>query len=563
MDLSIAENNWDAIVVGSGAGGGMSAYVMAKAGLRVLVLEAGRNYDPVKETAMFQTGDQAPLGNASTPDKPFGYYDATVGGGWEVPGEPYTVAPGSSFRWYRTRMLGGRTNHWGRVSLRYGPYDFKGRSRDGFGTDWPVSYEDIEPWYVKTEQLVGVSGGQEQYENEPCSTAAQPGATRRASERLLEHVFGSMNIPVATSRAAILTRPLNDRPACFYATNCLRGCSIRANFQSPTVLLPPALATGNLKILTDCMVHEVQLDADGRASGVSYIDKKTGARQAVKGKVVVLAASSCESARILLNSKSARFPRGLSNDSGQVGRNLMDSIGTIAVGTVPALEGMPPRNDDGMSGSHIYVPWWGYGLQKQKKLDFPRGYHIELLANRIMPDMFFGNIADFCDTPFGPGLREEMRRKYGSVVLFSGRGEMLANENSFCRLDPSVKDQFGIPVLQFSWKWGDTELRQAAHMHETYDQFFKRAGGHVYYNDAKAITAGGEVIHEVGTTRMGSSPKNSVVNQYGQSWAVPNLFVTDGGVFTSSSHKNPTLTILALAMRSSDHLVSQFKKGAL
>jgi choline dehydrogenase-like flavoprotein len=561
------QTDWDAIIVGSGAGGGMSAYVLTQAGLRVLILEAGRAYDPVKETPMFETSDKAPLRNASTPDKPFGFFDASAGGGWDIPDEPYTTAEGSKFRWYRTRMVGGRTNHWGRMSLRFGPHDFKGRSRDGLGTDWPISYEDLEPWYVKTEQLIGLCGGQEQYENEPSSTAAQPPPPRRASERLIEHVFGSMDIPVASIRTAILTQPLGDRPACMYATPCMRGCAIRANFQSSTVLLPPALATGRLEIRPDCFVHEIRLGADGRATGVAYIDRKTGQEHVVGGKTVVLAASSCESARILLNSKSGRFPHGLSNDSRQVGRNLMDSVGTVALGTIPALEGMPPRNDDGTSGSHIYVPWWGYGPQARKQLDFPRGYHIELLANRTMPDMFFGNVTDFCDTPFGVGLRQEVRRKYGSVVVMAGRGEMIANENSFCELDPSVKDRLGIPVLRFHWKWGDAEIRQASHMGRTFAEFFRRAGGKVYFggdaDGAKAISTGGEIIHEVGTTRMGASPKTSVVNQHGQSWSVRNLFVTDGGVFVSSPHKNPTLSILALAWRSSDHLVDRFRSGAL
>jgi choline dehydrogenase-like flavoprotein len=557
------DHNWDVIVVGSGAGGGMSAYVLTKAGLRVLILEAGRAYDPAKETPMFETSDRAPLHNAATPDKPFGFFDAGVGGGWEIPGEPYTSAEGSQFRWYRTRVVGGRTNHWGRMSLRFGPYDFKGRSRDGLGADWPISYEDLEPWYVKTEQLIGLCGGQEQYENEPCSTAAQPAPSRRASERLIERVFSSMDIPVASMRAAILSQPLGDRPACLYATPCMRGCAIRANFQSSTVLLPPAVATGNLEIRPDSVVHQIEIDAEGRAAGVAYIDRKSGQQHVVRAKAVVLAASSCESARILLNSKSARFPQGLSNDSGQVGRNLMDSVGTAAFGTIPALEGLPPRNDDGMTGSHIYVPWWGHNLQAQKQLDFPRGYHIEVLANRLMPDMFFNNITDFCETPFGPGLREEVRRKYGTVALLAGRGEMIANENSFCELDPSVKDRFGIPVLRFHWKWGDNELRQASHMHKTFAEFFRRAGGRVYFGGETAISTGGEIIHEVGTTRMGGSPVDSVVNQHGQSWSVRNLFVTDGGVFVSSPHKNPTLSILALAWRSSDHLVGQFRKDAL
>jgi choline dehydrogenase-like flavoprotein len=533
----------------------------------VLLLEAGRDYKPEQESAMFNVPDQAPLRNAPTPDKPFGFYDASVGGGWEIPGEPYTVAPGSSFRWYRTRMLGGRTNHWSRVSLRMGPYDFKGRSRDGHGVDWPISYSDLAPWYDRVERLIGLCGGKEDFENEPCSPAAQPAPPMRASEMLLQRAFASMGIPVAALRAAILTQPLGDRPACFYATMCLRGCSIRANFQSPTVLLPPALATGNLEVRTNAFVHRILLAKDGRARGVAFFDRTTGQEEIVEGKAIVLAASACESARILLNAKSDRHPRGLANESGQVGRNLMDSVGTIGIGQIPALEGQPPRNDDGVSGSHIYVPWWGYAQQVRGELGFPRGYHIELLANRIMPDMFLNNMTDFCVTPYGPDLRAEMCRKYGSFIMMFGRGEMLPNQDCFCDIDPHIKDQWGIPVLRFHWKWADTELRMAEHMRQTFAAFMNRVGGTLLlgaeHDGSPPISTGGSIIHEAGTTRMGASPRDSVVNQYGQSWSVRNLFIADAGVFASSPHKNPTLTILALSWRSSEYLVSQFRAGAL
>ncbi len=545
----------------------MSAYVLTQAGLRVLLLEAGRTYTPESETPMFDLPEKAPLRGAPTPDKPFGYYDATAGGGWEIPGEPYTVAEGSEFRWYRARMLGGRTNHWGRVSLRFGPHDFKGKTRDGHGVDWPISYDDLAPWYDRVEQLIGVCGGQENLENEPPSPSAQPAPPMRPSEILLQRGFARMGIQTAAIRAAILTRSLGDRAACFYATPCVRGCSIRANFQSSTVLLPPARATGRLEIQTNAFVSRILMGQHNRARGVEYIDRVTGETHTVEARVVVLAASSCESARILLNSKTPEHPTGLSNGSGQVGRNLADSVGAVVISQIPALEGMPARNDDGISLAHIYVPWWGYAKQARGELDFPRGYHVELAPMRLPPGMSFDNITDFCETPFGPGLRDEVRRKYGSILVMASRGEMIPNNDTYCDIDPSVKDRFGIPVLRFHWKWGDAELRQAAHAKRTFREFVAHLGGRVIFgndNDGSpAISKGGEIIHEVGTTRMGATRRDSVVNQHGQSWSIKNLFITDGGVFASRPHKNPTLSILALSWRSSAYLVEQFKAGAL
>jgi choline dehydrogenase-like flavoprotein len=565
----VKRDSYDAIVVGSGAGGGMSAYVLVHAGLKVLMLEAGRNYDPVSETPMFNLPSEAPLRAAGTPDKRHGYYDATIDGGIHMPNEPYTVAKGTEFQWWRTRMLGGRTNHWGRISLRFGPYDFKPYTRDGLGFDWPITYDDLAPWYDKVERLIGVVGGNEGLENVPDSPPGvlQPPPPPRASEYFLKRGFQSLGIPVAATRLAILTRPLNGRSACLYATDCMRGCAVRANFQSATVLIPPARDTGNLEIHANALVYQVDVDKAGHASGVSFVDRQSGQHHSVRAKAVVLAASACESARILLNSKSAQFPHGLANESGFVGRYLTDSVGSYTVGQFPALEKLAPRNDDGLSQPHIYVPWWGHQLQVQKTLNFPRGYHIEPYADRRrLPDMNIGENADSCTAAYGPELRNEMRRKFGTYFGFLGRGEMIPNDKSFVDLDPVVRDKWGIPVLRFHWEWSEHELRQATHMRQTFLAVIKRLGGKPVdgtdLQGSKAISPPG-AAHEVGTTRMGLSARDSVVNQFGQSWSVKNLFVMDGGVFTSHPNKNPTLSILALSWRSSAYLVDEARKGNL
>jgi choline dehydrogenase-like flavoprotein len=517
---------------------------------------------------MFKLNKDAPLRGAATPDKPFGFYDATVDGGWKTPKEPYTNAPGSDFTWWRARMLGGRTNHWGRIALRMGPYDFKPRERDGLGIDWPISYEDLAPYYDKTEALIGVFGTNEGLENTPNSPPGvlQPAPRPRAYELLAKKSCAKLGIPVIPSHLAILTRPLNGRAACFYATPCGRGCSIKANFQSTTVLLPPAVNTGNLDIITEAMAREITLDPTGKADGVIYIDKPSMKEVKVKARAVVLAASGCESARILLNSKSNLFPNGLANSSGKVGRYLMDTVGTSLSGQIPALENLPPYNEDGVSGMHMYMPWWGYRRQAKNLMDFPRGYHIEFGGGRSMPEAGdFDGLESHTGGAYGTKLKREIRRYYGSFLSFDGRGEMIPNDNCYCEIDPDLKDGYGIPVLRFHWKWDEHETRQAAHMQKTFAEIIEAMGGKVEGNPerdgAKAIEPGGKIIHEVGTTCMGADKNNSVLNQHGQAWDVKNIFVTDGGPFVSNADKNPTLTILALAWRSCDYLKEQLRKG--
>jgi choline dehydrogenase-like flavoprotein len=564
----VRREQFDAVVVGSGAGGGMAAWVLASKGLRVLMLEAGRHYDPYRETPMFAANRDAPLRGASTPDKEFGFYDANVDGGWQVPGEPYSSAPGSDFMWWRSRMLGGRTNHWARNSFRMGPYDFKPRSRDGLGVDWPIEYADLAPWYDKTEAVVGVYGSNDGLENHPDSSPGilhSPPAAR-VGELLIQAACEDLGMPCIPARRAVLTRPVGNRSACFYATACERGCSIGAAFQTTTSLIPMALATGNLTIVTDAMVFEIRLNSSGKAQGVTYVDKTTGKHEAAFGRTVVLAASAGETARLLLNSKRAGHPQGAANSSGQVGRNLMDTVGAAMGAQFPALEDRPVYNEDGAMGMHLYIPFWLYREQARGELDFPRGYHYELGADgRREPGLGMGSIADFAGS-YGKKLKEDMRRYYGSFMHFVCRGEMIPNARSYCEIDPDTTDRWGIPTLRFHYSWSEYELNMVRHFQDTTKKIIERMGGKIQWGDdppEKAISKGGQIIHEVGTTRMGDSPDTSVTNQFGQSWDIRNLFIVDGGVFASKAHKNPTLTIMALAWRSSDYLAEQLGKRSL
>ncbi len=318
--------NYDVCIIGSGAGGGMAAKVLTDAGAKVVMLEAGHSWYAESHSAMFKWNYDSPRRGRAIPTKHFGEFDGTTGG-WSIAGEPYTHAPGTEWDWFRARCLGGRTNHWGRISLRFGPDDFKRRSIDGLGDDWPIGYEDISPYYDKVEDLVGVFGSMEGMRNEPDGHFLPP-PEPRCYEKLMQKACRGLNIPVIPSRLSILTRPHNGRPACHYCGQCGRGCSTNSNFSSPSVLIRPAEQTNNLTVITNAMAREILTDENGLATGVSYVNKEDGQEYQVRASIVVVAASACESARLLLNSRSTRHPNGLANSSDCVGRYVTDSTGT-------------------------------------------------------------------------------------------------------------------------------------------------------------------------------------------------------------------------------------------
>ncbi len=552
---------YDVIIVGSGAGGGMAAYTLTQAGAKCLMLEAGGWYDAAKDSKWVQWVYDSPHRAGACATQPFGGFEAVVGG-WEIDGEPYSNAPGSDWMWFRSRMLGGRTNAWGRISLRNGPYDFKPYSRDGKGFDWPVSYEEMAPYYDKTEELIGVFGSAEGMENLPDGKYLPPPAPR-CYEKLVQKACKSLQVPCIPSRLAVLTRPLHGRPACHYVAQCNRGCKMGSNFTSPTTLLFPARETGNLDIRSQAMVREVLTGPDGRATGVSYIDKVTGQEVTVRAKVVVLAASACETARLLLNSRSTSHPNGLANSSGLVGRYLMDSVMSDVNGFFPALMDLPPHNEDGVGGMHLYMPWSKYA--QQHTLPFSRGYHIEFDGGRRgMPEL--GSLQEagrFLGEGYGLSLKQKSRRLYGSFINFHGRGEMIPNMQSYCEIDEKNVDRWGIPTLKFHFQWGDDEVQMARHMQQTFQEIIQAAGGQaIAFSEPKktgGISRGGQAIHEVGGARMGSDPKTSVLNPHCQAWDCKNLFVADGAPFVSLADKNPTLTILALAWRTSEYITTQVR----
>jgi choline dehydrogenase-like flavoprotein len=590
----------DVVVIGSGAGGGTVTKVLADLGVSVLLMEAGPmlSMSDLKEHMwpyhVPHRGAGA-KGEAYTGGRSGFTWSATFGGN-QLDGEPYTVAPGSDFSWFRSRILGGRTNHYGRVTLRFADYDFNPRSRDGLGFDWPITYADLSPYYDKAERFIGVTGTPEGIRSAPDGLFQPPGALK-AHDVLVQRACAKLNIRAVAARQAVITTPTSGRPPCHYCGQCGRGCMTASNYAASYVQIFPAMKTGRVQVLADSMARELITDASGKVTAVSYIDKASGSERQVRCRTVVLAASACESARLLLNSKSSRHPHGVANSSGMVGRYLMDTVGSSLSAMVPALSGMPRYNSDGY-GSHLYVPWWNWD---NKGLNFPRGYHIEVGGGYGMPGV--GSFTGVVNRTEGYGvtMKQAIRDEYGTSIGLAGRGEMIPNEQSFCEIDPDAKDRWGIPVLRFHWAWTDHELNQVRHMQQTFRAILESLGGRIPpagagragrggqqapqtgqagpqsgqpnapagqpvssatpAADRPPISRGGAIIHEVGTVRMGNDPKASVLNKFCQAHDVRNVFVADGAPFVSNPDKNPTHTIIALAWRTAEYLAEEMRKG--
>ncbi|WP_194774927.1 GMC oxidoreductase [Pararhodonellum marinum] len=575
IEIKASQEAYDVIIVGSGAGGGMASKVLSEAGLSVAVLEAGGDFDPAKEEDRMQLRWpwESPRRGAGTRIRPFGDFDAAIGG-WDIEGEPYTRGEGTKFEWFRSRMVGGRTNHWGRISLRFGPNDFKRKDIDGLGDNWPIGYDDLKPYYDRVDKLIGVFGSKEGMYNEPDGFFLPP-PKPRLHEHFIKKGADKVKVPMIPSRLSILTRPINnERGVCFFCNQCNRGCQAYADFSSGTCLVKPAMQKGKVELYTHAMVRKVTTNDQGEATGVSYVSKVDMKEYKLKARVVVLGASACESARIMLNSTSKTHPNGVGNSSGMVGRYVHDSTGADRMAIIPDLMGRERYNEDGVGGMHVYTPWW---LDNQK-LDFARGYHIEYWGGMSMPGYGFGfgmdtlrkYIKDEFGNPspnggYGEGLKKDIRQYYGSMVGMSGRGESIPQYNNYCEIDPNTVDKYGIPVLKFHYQWTDHEIKQAKHMQDTFEEILTNAGGILMGNKPGpetnyGLAAPGLIIHEVGTTRMGNDPKTSALNSNCQAHDCKNLFVVDGGPFVSQADKNPTWTILALSWRTSDFIVSELKK---
>jgi choline dehydrogenase-like flavoprotein len=577
---------YDAVIVGSGAAGGMAAHVLTSHGLDVLLLEAGKKLDAAAELKSMEWPYDHPRRGAKpytshalrfneytirqppyAQGSPFKTVYSYIQGGRasdygksflvDERDHPYT---GTRYAWVRSRVLGGKTHIWGRLALRLSDHDFKAKSHDGYGDDWPISYADIAPYYDKVDLYLGISGHPEGLAHLPDSRFQRSTRLNAAEVRLRQSMARSGRV-LTPYRAGVTTDGLKHnkyRSRCLGRGACGRrtgGCDIHAAFDSPTGLIYPALDTGRLALRTGSIAREVTVDpATGKARGVAFLDAGSGEALEAKGRVVILAASTLESARLMLLSRSRQHPNGIGNSSGHVGHNFCEHVmGPGVFGIVKDLAGKPRTIDDGRPGG-FYIA--RFRNLKDRHPSFIRGYGFEGGSGA---DMFPSSTR----VPgFGASYKKAVRELSGATLHMGGFGEVLARYENAVGLDPEVKDKWGIPVLRFSFQFGDNEKKMAADMADTAREIFEEAGVEVVGVDRKILTEGWS-IHELGTARMGTDPKTSVLTPFQQSHDVKNLFVVDGSSHVSASCQNPTWTIMALAWRSCEYLADQMRQGAL
>lgn len=551
---------FDAVVIGSGATGGWAAKQLTEAGMRVALLEAGRKVTPADFSEHIMPYEQTHRGSSpeiavTRPIQSKNYACRESNYTWFADDidNPYTTPQDKPFWWIRGRVLGGRSLTWGRQSYRYSDLDFKAFSHDGYGHDWPFSYADLAPYYDRVEEYVGISGQPEGLAHFP-DGKFQPPMEMTCGEMLMrEGVKKKFGRTVTIGRTAILTKPLNGRSACHWCGPCEQGCVTYSYFASPFTTIAAAQKTGRLTLITDAAVYRINTDSSsGKASGVSYIDASTRRQRDVKAKVVVLCASTLESARLLLNSANRQAPNGLANSSGAVGHYLMDHCYTSgATGVMPMLEAKPwagpPRRPNG-----IYIPRFR-NVKEKTTNGFIRGYGYQGGSS----PSFLGGAA--------PGFGADYKKAYKTGrygINLNGFQECLARWENYVELDRERVDAWGIPVLRINCSYGDNELTMAKTVASDAAEMLEAAGA-IDVRPRVTPSVPGFAIHEVGTARMGNDPKTSVLNKFAQAHDVKNLFVTDGSGFVSSGCSNPTLTMMAITVRACDYLVDEMKRGNL
>jgi choline dehydrogenase-like flavoprotein len=547
---------YDVIVIGTGAGGGMAIKTLCEAGLNVLALNSGRRLDPAKDFRNHKLSYDMKYRGFGDPKRRDQYYhieNEYTDGLWEH-GISYTTAPGTQWEWPRCHAVGGKTNFWGRSSARMGDIDFRAASLDGFGVNWPVTYQEIAPYYSRVERMIGVCST---VQNRPSNPDGEylPPFNFRCIDYILQKGCEKVGVPYLPDRHAQLTVNHNGHPKCHYCGNCTEGCDTGSFFSTPWFLLPPAEKTGKLELRTDAVAKNILVNQRGMAAGVAYVDRKSKQEVEVFGKVVIVAASCVETARILLNSKSRHHPAGIANSSGQVGRNLCDHLyGTTGSGYLPHLLGQPSFPDNVSAAQVAWMPRW-QNLANPREEKFIRGYSVYPYGGCGDYPWYSNRLEGF-----GSAFKRDIKRYYPTPVGFYCQIPTLASATNFVEIDPQVKDVYGIPVARIHFQWGENELLMWEHAKQVCHEVIKAAGGE-YWSAAEHPETPGFSLHETGTCRMGDDPKKFVTNRFGQSHDVPNLYCSDASVFLSCTDKTTTLSILAFTLRTSEYVIENFRAG--
>lgn len=564
--MSTKPKIYDAIIVGSGASGGWVAKVLTASGMEVLMLEAGPPRIPARDFTEHMWpyrmrfrgfGDQKTT-LEKQPIQRLCYACDEYSNQFfiEDAEHPYTFPEDKPFMWIRGRQVGGKTFCWARVSYRYSDFEFQGARHDGYGENWPITYKDLEPYYDKVEEYIGVCGTREGLPQFPDGKFLPPmrlSCGELYAKNIIEKQFGWRLIP---DRSANLTLPHNGRPACHYCDQCQRGCFTASYFNSPSVTLPDAARTGRFTLVSDAVVSHIATDDRGRASGVVYIDRNTRAEREARGKVVVLAASALESTRIMLNSRSRRFPEGVGGDSGVLGHYLMDHF-TLehAGGIIPPLRSSH-REPVGRPLGYI-VPKYVNADPKFTNKNFLRGYY---LAGDSQQDLY-GHAFNL--PGFGRDFRKRVREDIPYALSIYAQGECLPRHDNYVKLDPEKKDAWGIPALHIHASYGENEHAMAKAMHHKLSEIIDALKLENVQPPTEKLSIFGKNIHECGTARMGNDPKKSVLNRFNQVHDVKNVFVTDGASFVTQGCYEPTLTIMAISARAGEYIADEYRRGNL
>ena len=530
---------YDVCVIGSGAAGGVMAKELCEGGAKVILLEAGEAVSPAKFRTHCWPYEMKFRGLRGEKQEPF--YPSDLKDTIRYQTEEQVSVD-------RIRVLGGRMLHWNAVVLRYSPADFRERTLNGMEEDWPMSYDELAPYYDRIEKMIGVCGNDDGLEQLPAGPWYLPPIPLRCSEQILKRAVAPLGIPVIAVRKALLTRDYDNRPACHYCGHCMDGCDVSAIYSTPSSMLPKAKKTGNLTLRQNAVAREILVDNNGLARAVSIVDRSTKKEEEISARIVVACCATVETARLLLNSRSSRYPNGLANSSDAVGRYLNGHLGDTVHIYLKELEGRAPENLDGAL-DHAFIPRYNTKTPAGA-FDFQVNYagYMYPYQAKYLPG-------------YGVSFKTRVRQMQPGFLMLGGFGKVAARPDNRITVDPNRPDMYGIPTPVLQFRFGELDKAVWKEMGNSVAAMCDRLQGDVTktFGDRPS----GFASHEVGIARMGKNSRTSVLNGHCQAHDVKNLFITDGSAFTTSSEKNPTLTIMALSLRAADYIREQRRRGDL